>query len=33
MAKQWTTPVQNGKAALPRFAILLGDRVPQAEWT
>ena len=27
--KKWTMPVQNWKAALQRFAILLGDRVPQ----
>ena len=31
IAKKWTMPVQNGKAALPRFAIIPGDRVPQAE--
>ena len=31
IAKKWTMPVQNGKAALPRFAILPGDRVAQAE--
>ena len=31
IAKKWTMPVQNWKAALQRFAILLGDRVPQAE--
>ena len=31
IAKKWTMPVQNGKAALQRFAILPGDRVPQAE--
>jgi putative transposase len=29
IAKKWTMPVQNWKAALQRFAILLGDRVPQ----
>src|SRR5882672_13772 len=29
IAKKWTMPVQNWKAALRRFAILLGDRVPQ----
>jgi hypothetical protein len=28
---KWTMPVQNWKAALQRFAILLGDRVPKAE--
>ena len=28
IAKKWTMPVQNWKAALQRFAILLGDRVP-----
>ena len=33
IAKKWTMPVQNWKAALQRFAILLGDRVPQAELT
>ena len=27
----WTMPVQNWKAALQRFAILLGDRVPKPE--
>lgn len=29
IAKKWTMPVQNWKAALQRFAILLGDRLPQ----
>jgi len=29
IAKKWTMPVQNWKAALQRLAILLGDRVPQ----
>ena len=29
IAKKWTMPVQNWKAALQRFAILLGDRVPK----
>jgi putative transposase len=29
IAKKWTMPVQNWKAALQRFSILLGDRVPQ----
>src|SRR5881227_2422155 len=29
IAKKWTMPVQNWKVALQRFAILLGDRVPQ----
>jgi putative transposase len=29
IAQKWTMPVQNWKAALQRFAILLGDRVPQ----
>ena len=33
IAKKWTMPVQNWKAALQRFAILLGDRVPKAELT
>ena len=31
IAKKWTMPVRNWKAALQRFAILLGDRVPKAE--
>ena len=31
--KKWTMPVVNWKAALQRFAILLGDRVPKAELT
>ena len=31
IAKKWTMPVQNWKAALQRFAILLGDRIPKAE--
>src|SRR6266705_3571545 len=31
IAKKWTMPVQNWKAALQRFAILLGDRVPAAD--
>jgi putative transposase len=31
IAKKWTMPVQNWKAALQRFAILLGDRVPKAD--
>jgi putative transposase len=31
IAKKWTMPVQNWKAALQHFAILLGDRVPKAE--
>src|SRR2546430_17556288 len=29
IAKKWTMPVQNWKAALQRFGILVGDRVPQ----
>ena len=29
IAKKWTMPVQDWKAALQRFAILLDDRVPQ----
>src|SRR6201998_502470 len=33
IAKKWTMPVQNWKAALQRFAILLGDRVPKIEMT
>ena len=28
IAKKWTLPVQNWKAAVQRFTILLGDRVP-----
>jgi len=28
IAKKWTMPLQKWKAALQRFAILLGDRVP-----
>lgn len=31
ITKKWTMPVQNWKAALQRFAILLGDRVPKLE--
>ena len=31
IAKKWTKPVQDWKAALQRFAILLGDRVPKGE--
>ena len=31
IAKKWTMPVQNWKAALQRFTILLGERVPKAE--
>ena len=31
VAKKWTKPVLNWKAALQRFAILFGDRVPKAE--
>ena len=31
IAKKWTMPVQDWKAALQRFAILHGDRVPKAE--
>jgi len=30
IAQKWTLPLQNWKAALQRFAILLGDRVPTA---
>ena len=30
IAKKWTKPVKDWKAALQRFAILLGDRVPNA---
>jgi len=33
IAKKWTMPIQNWKAALQRFAILLGDRVPKSEIT
>ena len=32
IAKKWTKPVKDWKAALQRFAILLGDRVPKADW-
>ncbi len=31
IAKKWTMPVQNWKAALQRFAILFGDRVPKLD--
>jgi putative transposase len=31
IAKKWTMPVQDWKAALQRFAILFGDRVPKLE--
>jgi putative transposase len=31
IAKKWTMPVQNWKAALQRFAILHGDRVPRVD--
>lgn len=31
IAKKWTMPIQDWKAALQRFAILHGDRVPKAE--
>jgi putative transposase len=31
IAKKWTMPIQNWKAALQRFAILLGDRVPKGQ--
>jgi putative transposase len=31
IAKKWTMPVQNWKAALQRFAILPGERVPKGE--
>jgi putative transposase len=31
IAKKWTMPVQDWKAALQRFAIMHGDRVPKAE--
>jgi putative transposase len=30
IAKKWTKPVKGWKAALQRFAILHGDRVPGA---
>ena len=33
IAKKWTMPVQNWKAALQRFAILFGDRVPKLDIT
>jgi len=31
IAKKWTMPVRNWKAALQRFAIMFGDRVPRAD--
>ena len=31
IVKKWTKPVQDWKAALQRFAILFGDRVPPWE--
>jgi len=31
ITKKWTMPVQNWKAALQRFAILFGDRVPKLD--
>ena len=31
IARKWTKPVQDWKAALQRFAILLGDRFPKGE--
>jgi putative transposase len=31
IAKKWTKPVKDWKAALQRFAILHGDRVPRPE--
>jgi putative transposase len=31
IAKKWTMPIQNWKAALQHFAILLGDRVPRGQ--
>jgi transposase-like protein len=31
IAKKWTMPVQNWKAALQRFAILHGERIPRTE--
>lgn len=31
IAKKWTMPIQDWKAALQRFAILHGDRVPKVE--
>jgi len=31
IAKKWTKPVQDWKAALQRFTILFGDRVPRTE--
>lgn len=33
IAKKWTMPIPNWKAALQRFAILLGDRVPKIGMT
>jgi len=31
IAQKWTMPIHNWKAALQRFAILLGDRVPKGQ--
>ena len=31
IVKKWTMPVVNWKAALQRFTILFGDRVPKTE--
>ena len=31
IAKKWTMPVINWKAALQRFTIMFGDRVPKTE--
>jgi putative transposase len=33
IVKKWTMPVQDWKAAIQRFTILLGDRVPKADHT
>jgi len=32
VAKKWTRPLQDWKAALNRFAIIFEDRAPQASW-
>ncbi len=29
ISKKWTMPIQNWKAALNRFTILFGERIPQ----
>ena len=32
VAKNWTRPLQDWKAALNRFAILFEERVPRGAW-